>query len=473
MPVIFLTDAFLFLMLIVVLIAILYIRRTPHLLGPWMIVCRDPIAMAVAIILFFYVLIGLMDSIHLRPLLENNSAQEIPAQKQYSAKVLSLLDLALEHLHASNEKTYSAPFATHSYSKETIDVGNGQRLQIYPQLYYGGRHLVDPERDKTKDILLKSLTGIIYGAMIWCLVSGLIILIVKLYSGASLQKILSQLRGGNSRIPWGVIHITLGAVLILLAVLLYLSHYYHVFGTDKTGQDVLYQTIKSIRTGMVIGVLSTLVMLPFAIFLGLIAGYFSSLLDDAIQYIYTTLSSIPGVLLIAATILMLQVYMSNHAVDFVSLEQRADMRLFFLCVVLGITNWAGLCRLLRGEALKLREMDYVLAARALGVNHLTIMLRHLLPNVMHIIMIVVVIDFSGLVMAEVVLSYINIGVDPSMHSWGNMINSARLEMAREPIVWWPLLAAFVFMFTLVLAANLFSDAVRDALNPRLQRNMSC
>ena len=88
---------------------------------------------------------------------------------------------------------------------------------------------------------------------------------------------------------------------------------------------------------------------------------------------------------------------------------------------------------------------------------------------MHIVMITIVIDFSGLVLAEAVLSYINIGVDPSMNSWGNMINGARMEMAREPIVWWSLAAAFVFMFVLVLAANLFSDAVRDAFDPRIRQ----
>jgi len=85
------------------------------------------------------------------------------------------------------------------------------------------------------------------------------------------------------------------------------------------------------------------------------------------------------------------------------------------------------------------------------------------------VIISVVLDFSGLVLAEAVLSYINIGVDPSMNSWGNMINQARLEMARDPIVWWSLSAAFVFMFTLVLFANLFADVVRDALDPRVVR----
>jgi peptide/nickel transport system permease protein len=174
------------------------------------------------------------------------------------------------------------------------------------------------------------------------------------------------------------------------------------------------------------------------------------------------------VLLIAAAVLMLQVYMDNNAEAFTSSLERADMRLLFLCIILGVTSWTGLCRLLRGESLKIRELDYVQAAQAFGVGHFRILMRHLVPNVMHIVLIAVVLDFSGLVLAEAVLSYINIGVDPTTNSWGNMINSARLEMARDPIVWWSLFAAFVFMFSLVLAANLFSDVVRDAFDPRLK-----
>jgi peptide/nickel transport system permease protein len=125
-----------------------------------------------------------------------------------------------------------------------------------------------------------------------------------------------------------------------------------------------------------------------------------------------------------------------------------------------------LARLLRAEALKLRELEFVQAARAFGVTDARILLRHLLPNVMHLVLISVVIDFSGLVLAEAVLSYVGVGVDPGMISFGNMINGARLELAREPVVWWQLAAAFVFMFVLVLAANLFSDQVRDALDPK-------
>ena len=157
-----------------------------------------------------------------------------------------------------------------------------------------------------------------------------------------------------------------------------------------------------------------------------------------IQYLYTTLNSIPGVLLIAAAVLMAQVYMDTHPELFQTVSQRADFRLLLLCVILGVTSWTGLCRLLRGETLKLRELDYIQAAQAFGVPQLRIITRHILPNVMHIVLIAVVMEFSGLVLAEAVLSYVGVGVDPSMISFGTMINTARLEMAREPMVWWSL-----------------------------------
>lgn len=242
----------------------------------------------------------------------------------------------------------------------------------------------------------------------------------------------------------------------------------HWLGTDKVGQDVLYLALKGIRTGLLIGTLTTLITLPFALGLGVAAGYFGGRIDDAIQYLYTTLNSIPGVLLIAATVLVVDVQIERHAEQIASAAARADLRLVALCAILGMTQWTGLARLLRAETLKLRELDYIQAARAFQVSPLRILRRHVLPNVGHLILITVVLDFSGLVLAEAVLSYIGAGVDPATVSWGNMINGARLELAREPVVWWQLAAAFIFMFGLVLAANLFADRVREAFDPRGQ-----
>ena len=330
-----------------------------------------------------------------------------------------------------------------------------------------GAHLADP-RDATKDILQRGIQAALWGIMGVIVFSLAVATVYCRFQFADLLLLWRNILRRRTRIPWYAILLTLTGVTVLITVTWHLSYYYHILGTDKAGQDVLYQSLKSIRTGVLIGTLTTLVMLPFALSLGLIAGYFRGRVDDVIQYIYTTLNSIPGVLLIAAMILLLQVWFDLNADAFLSFEQRADMRLLFLCLILGITSWTGLCRLLRGEALKLATADYVSAARTLGASNSTIIMRHLLPNVMHIVMISVVLDFSGLVLAEAVLSYINIGVDPATYSWGNMINTARLELAREPVIWWSLAGAFLFMFVLVLAANIFADAVRDAFDPRIR-----
>ncbi len=224
----------------------------------------------------------------------------------------------------------------------------------------------------------------------------------------------------------------------------------HLFGTDKVGNDVFYRALKGIRTGLIIGGFTTLIAVPFAIFFGVFAGYFGGWVDDAVQYLYSTLASIPSILLIVAFMLLF------------------GQGLFNLCFIMGISSWTGLCRVLRGETLKLRELEYIQAAEAFGLNRGKIILRHLIPNLMHIVLITAILRFSGLVLTEALLSYLQIGVEPTTGSWGNMINTARLELARDPVVWWNLTAAFVFMFGLVLPVNLFGDALRDALEPRLR-----
>jgi peptide/nickel transport system permease protein len=199
---------------------------------------------------------------------------------------------------------------------------------------------------------------------------------------------------------------------------------------------------------------------------GILAGYFKGWVDDAIQYFYTVLSSIPSVLLISAFVLMIQVFIDKNPQMFETGLERGDVRLFLLAAILGITGWASLARLLRAETLKLGELDYVQAARAFGVSDLGIMRSHILPNLTHVIVIVAVLDFSGLVLYEAVLSYVGVGVDPNTNSFGVMINGARNEMSRDPVIWWTLATAFGFMVALVLSMTLFASAVREAFDPR-------
>ncbi|MEX2525426.1 MAG: ABC transporter permease [Gammaproteobacteria bacterium] len=463
------TDLLFYLLIAAILLYAWYASRHEHLQAPWREVVRKPLGMAAAVVLGFYLAIAVLDSVHFYPALDETDSS---GQTRYATEIISLFDLLAGTLREQQEKTYSAPFATHLYGKEMMEHPDGRTYRDYPRLEYGGAHLDDPGADKSADLSRRVLMGLFEGLIVWgVIIAALLLLLSRKYCRSIRDSFVLVLKG-RTPVPWRVILSALGALIVLTFVCINLSKGYHIFGTDKVGVDVFYQALKSIRTGVLIGTLTTLVMLPFALVLGVMAGYFRGWIDDVIQYLYTTLSSIPGVLLIAAAALLLEVYMATHQEDFESLVLRADMRLLFLCLILGITSWTGLCRLLRGEALKLREVDYVEAARAFGVSDTTILARHLLPNVMHIVMITIVLDFSGLVLAEAVLSYINIGVDPTMESWGNMINSARFEMAREPIVWWSLASAFVFMLGLVLSANLFADAVRDAFDPRIRQEMS-
>lgn len=465
-PVMLWTDALIYVLIISISMFALYASKKEHLRDPLRQVLRSKMGTASLMVLVLYVLVGLTDSIHFRMQAENGDAN---TEVHYAGEVLSVLDMVVTPIREQVEKTYSAPFATHQFEKETVELEDGRKSRLYPRLVFGGRHLDNPERELTDDLLKRGVTGIIYALVIWLLLCAIIVKMLVRHSRKSVTRVLGDMIKGRSDVPWHVVLFTLLVMIALIVLATVYGPHYHIFGTDKVGQDVFYQSIKSIRTGLVIGTLTTLIMLPFAVLLGIMAGYFKGWVDDVIQYVYTTLNSIPGVLLIAAAVLMMQVYIANNPDMFETDAERSDMKLLFLCIILGITSWTGLCRMLRGEALKLREVDYVQASVAFGVSHWKIILRHIQPNVMHIVLIAVVLDFSGLVLAEAVLSYIGIGVDPTMQSWGNMINSARLEMAREPVVWWSLLAAFVFMFTLVLAANLFSDAVRDAFDPRIRQ----
>jgi len=470
LPVFLWTDILIYILLAVVISAVLYIRRHPHLRTPWKSVLSRKRGVISIMILLCYVAVGLLDSVHFRIALPTDStdaSQQTSETVHYSTEVTTLLDLAILPLREQVEKTYSAPFATHLFVREMTTLEQGKLNYDYPKLKYAGAHLKN-DQNKSSDITNSVIINSLSVVLAWFVVLILMTLYLARRHHVTWLKTIKQVMLGQLNYPYLTVFFTLLLLSLLGFNLAVLSSQYHILGTDKVGQDVLYQTMKSVRTGLVIGTLTTLVMLPLALFMGIAAGYFKGWIDDVIQYIYTTLNSIPGVLLIAAAVLMLQVYMNNHPESFVTIAERADMRLLFLCIILGLTSWTGLCRILRGETLKLREAEYVLAARALGAGSLTILHRHILPNLMHIVMITIVLDFSGLVLAEAVLSYVGVGVDPSMISWGNMINSARLEMAREPVVWWSLTAAFISMFTLVLAANLFADVVRDAFDPRMQ-----
>ncbi|URW83825.1 ABC transporter permease [Alcaligenes sp. DN25] len=462
------TDTFVLALFLAMALYTWRVVKRPALRSAWASVARTPSAMCAAVFLVFFLLIGLLDSIHYRPLLPAAPGQEA-STASYAPVARSALDDILKKAGlAEVEKTYSAPLARFQLTKESMLI-DGKPVRDFPRLVNAGVGMDTPAAHRY-DILQLGAKGLAWGVLVSVLLAVLLTLWGRKQSmesgwGAAWRYWWQ----GQGLVNWRLVWFSASVLVILLCLVLSLSANYYVLGTDRTGNDIIWQALKSVRTALVIGTLTTFAMLPPAIILGLAAGYFRGWVDDVIQYIYTTLTSIPGVLLIAACVLMMQVYIDTHPDSFDTVAARADLRLFMLCLILGLTGWAGLCRLLRAEVLKLRELDYVQAAQAFGVGHLRIMFRHLLPNVMHIVLITLILEFSGLVLYEAVLSYLGIGVDPSMPSFGRMIDAARSELSRDPIIWWGLAGAFVMMLGLVLSANIFADAVQTAFDPRTRR----
>jgi|GEM_PF-3505914 len=288
------TDFLLYLLTVAVVVTFVFARGKEHLRSPWRQVACSKQAMASLVVLSFYIVFALMDSVHFREPLANQK-QDSPVQ--YAVEVTSVLDRVLDELANKVEKTYSAPFATHAYIKENVE-RNGRQVRDYKRLLYGGSHLKNPDQ-RLADIVITAMAGLSVGLAI-CLV--LYLACITLLSNHYRHTLLDTMANtwhDRYPVPWREVFITAGILLILFVMVVVLSTKYHVLGTDKVGNDVLYKALKSIRTGVLIGTLTTLVMLPFAVLLGAAAGYFRGVVDDIIQYIYTTLNSIPSILLIS------------------------------------------------------------------------------------------------------------------------------------------------------------------------------
>lgn len=460
------TDAVMWALVVALLVYARVVSRSPNLRASWTLVFRDAAAFASAIVLGLCLALTLLDSVHFRralPAAPGSDASK--ATQAYDTRTQSVLDALLVRLVESREATYSRPLAYQSFTLESLTVA-GEVRRLPPRLLHGGAHLRDPVREWSGDLATRIVGGLGIGAALALLLGAGIVRGVARRHGWPWCEAWVRVLRDETDIRWRAALTMLAGLCLLAGPAALLMNDYHLLGTDRTGNDVFYQALKSIRTAFVIGTLATVATLPLAVGLGLMAGYFKGWVDEVIQYLYTVLSSVPNVLLIAACVLMVQVFLDQHPELFETGAERADLKLFLLCAILGLTGWAGLCRLLRAEALKLRELEYVQAATAFGVGPWRIMARHLMPNVMHLVLITTVLDFSGLILYEAVLSYVGVGVDPSMNSFGGMINLARSEMSRDPVVWWSFAAAFGFMVTVVLAANFFADGVRDAFDPR-------
>ena len=459
------SDLVIFAMLCVLGIYIWHLNRSKELRSRWIAVAKRRSALVSITVLVLFFSVAVLDSVHYRSAISSTENGIV-----YDVKTRSLLDQVLPNNSQNQEKSYSSPFAIQSFEKTTLVI-DGKIIRDFEPLMNAGKHLED-RAHHTVDVIQKISIGVGLGLI---LSVGVSVIVTYCFSRTHHRSIVGEFHRfflEREEIPYEIVLLVLSIFFLIAGIVFSSWPFYHVLGTDQTGNDILYQAIKSIRTAVVIGSLSTLAMLPFAIIFGISAGYYKGWVDDVIQYLYTTLSSIPGVLLIAASVLMTQVFIDSHPHLYETDLERADIRLLMLSLIIGITGWATLARLLRAETLKISQLDYVQAAHAFGVSHFKIMRRHIFPNVVHIVLIVAVLDFSNIVLYEAVLSYVGVGVDPSTYSFGSMINAGRLELSKNPVVWWNLLTAFVFMLTFVLTANLFASAVRDAFDPKHSLNTS-
>lgn len=220
-----------------------------------------------------------------------------------------------------------------------------------------------------------------------------------------------------------------------------------IWGTDIFGRSVLDKALQGTQVAITVGLTASLIAVLIGVSLGAVAGYFGGKIDDAVVWFYTTFSSVPGILML------------------MGISWALDRGILSVCIAIGVTSWVSLCRVIRGEFLKHKNREYVIAARSIGASDFSRIFKHILPNVTHQIIISFSILFQSAIKAEVILSYLGLGVQ-GQPSWGIMIDDAKLELARG--VWWQLGAATAFMFFLVLALNLFGDSLRDALDPKLK-----
>jgi len=221
------------------------------------------------------------------------------------------------------------------------------------------------------------------------------------------------------------------------------------FGADKWGHDILKKTIKGAETSIVVGLVAALLATFLGSLFGAIAGYFGGVVDDIFNWFYSIFTSVPYLLLILAVAAVLQ-----------------QKGVLTIVLILGLTGWTGTFRLIRAEYLKHKNREYVWAADAIGASHLRKMFSHIFPNVSHVALVQVSILVVGFIKSEVILSFLGFGVPVGVVSWGSMLNEAQNELILGK--WWQLAAASFAMALLVTAFSLFTDALRDALDPKLK-----
>jgi oligopeptide transport system permease protein len=229
------------------------------------------------------------------------------------------------------------------------------------------------------------------------------------------------------------------------------------FGGDRLGRDVLAKTIKGAQVSILVGIAAALLATFIGTLLGAAAGYFGGWADDALEWLYNVFTSVPYILLIFA---LAAVFKSGP------LAKTVTNGIAPVVIILSAVGWTSIYRLVRAEYMKHRNREYVRAAEAIGASNVSRMFGHILPNVSHVVLVQLSLHVVSFIKAEVILSFLGLGVPIDMVSWGTMLSEAQTELVLG--IWWQLAAATLFMAVFVTAFALLTDALRDALDPKLR-----
>ncbi len=229
------------------------------------------------------------------------------------------------------------------------------------------------------------------------------------------------------------------------------------FGGDQLGRDVLSKVIKGAQVSITVGLAAALMATLIGTILGAIGGYFGGRAGDFLEWVYNVFTAIPYILLVFALAAVLK---SGP------LAATLGSGVWTVVIILGLVGWTGIYRLVRAEYIKHRSREYVRAAEAIGASHASRMFTHILPNISHVILVQLSLHVVGFIKAEVILSFLGLGVPIDMVSWGTMLSEAQTELVLGK--WWQLVAATTFMAAFVTAFALLTDALRDALDPKLR-----